>query len=183
MSHCPRFNRQRVKTCLSPGLSLGLVRTGSSTAQRQPQRDRPSLRSRASREQIAAIAFGDFVDAVAEDDKVGAASSPGDVAQLIRRPLGAGADWIRSRARTSVQLAGGDPPRPGFAQLERDLGYGRCPCQSCPTPSAPARPSIARGLLERGLDPVEQRRGIFRASHLLSAITSARPSSTTRRRS
>src|SRR3954447_24431439 len=119
----PRDSRKRVNVSLAPAAIEGI----GASAELEPQRDRAELEVPAHGvDQIAAIALGQLVGAVAEDHEGWRAGFHlGDVAQLdplpARRRRRVGLD---SGLEPAVELACRHAPRPGLAKIECDLDDG-----------------------------------------------------------
>src|SRR5690348_5749884 len=117
---------ERVKFALAPLLAAAGVERIRPAAEVEAQRNRAKIEVAPQRvHEIAPVAFGKLVGAVAEDDE---ARRPrlhlSDVAQLDPLPLGRGRRVRLDRIlEPAVELARRHALAPGLAQLERDLEH------------------------------------------------------------
>src|SRR5215210_4273761 len=118
---------KRVNFALASALMAASGIRIARAAERQPQGNRAKLEVAAHGvQQIAPVAFGQLVGAVAEHDE-GRRSRLhlGDVTELDALALGRGGRiGFDRRLEPAVELAGGDSPAPCLAQVESDLENG-----------------------------------------------------------
>src|SRR6185369_3704660 len=152
---------QRVKF----SLSFAAVERVAAAAEVEPERNCAKLEVAAKGvEEVAAVALGKLIGAVAEHDEAGRAGFDlGDVAKLDPLAPGRGRRVGLDRMfEPAVELTGRDTPAPLVPEVERDL-EDRIDALSGLRGDREKWyvPQLRQSLAKRLLDPVEQGRGMF----------------------